>query len=72
MLRTAKVSVDVAMYSFTDRELAEELVALAHSGVKVRVIVTRVSSMRRVNTACRRRPCCSQAALRFELRALAT
>ena len=37
MLRTAKVSVDVAMYSFTDRELAEELVALAHSGVKVRV-----------------------------------
>jgi len=25
------------MYSFTDRELAEELVALAHSGVKIRV-----------------------------------
>jgi phosphatidylserine/phosphatidylglycerophosphate/cardiolipin synthase-like enzyme len=37
VLRTAKVSVDVAMYSFTDRELAEELVALAHSGVKIRV-----------------------------------
>jgi len=36
-LRTAKVSVDVAMYSFTDRELAEELVRLARSGVRVRV-----------------------------------
>ena len=30
-LRTAKVSVDVAMYSFTDRELAAELVRLARS-----------------------------------------
>jgi phosphatidylserine/phosphatidylglycerophosphate/cardiolipin synthase-like enzyme len=37
MLRTAKASVDVAMYSFTDHELAEELVKLAQSGVKVRV-----------------------------------
>jgi phosphatidylserine/phosphatidylglycerophosphate/cardiolipin synthase-like enzyme len=36
-LRTAKVSVDVAMYSFTDLELAAELVALARSGVRVRV-----------------------------------
>ena len=36
-LRTAKVSVDVAMYSFTDRELAAELVSLARSGVRVRV-----------------------------------
>jgi len=36
-LRTAKVSVDVAMYSFTDRELAAELVRLARSGVQVRV-----------------------------------
>jgi phosphatidylserine/phosphatidylglycerophosphate/cardiolipin synthase-like enzyme len=36
-LRTAKVSVDVAMYSFTDRELAAELVRLARSGVRVRV-----------------------------------
>ncbi|HTF62663.1 MAG TPA: phospholipase D-like domain-containing protein [Edaphobacter sp.] len=36
-LRTAKVSVDVAMYSFTDRELATELVRLARSGVRVRV-----------------------------------
>jgi phosphatidylserine/phosphatidylglycerophosphate/cardiolipin synthase-like enzyme len=36
-LRTAKVSVDVAMYSYTDRELAAELVRLAHSGVRVRV-----------------------------------
>jgi phosphatidylserine/phosphatidylglycerophosphate/cardiolipin synthase-like enzyme len=35
--RTAKVSVDVAMYSFTDRELAAELVRLARSGVRVRV-----------------------------------
>jgi hypothetical protein len=30
-LRTAKVSVDVAMYSFTDRELATELIRLARS-----------------------------------------
>jgi PLD-like domain len=30
-------SVDVAMYSFTDRELAAELVRLARSGVRVRV-----------------------------------
>jgi phosphatidylserine/phosphatidylglycerophosphate/cardiolipin synthase-like enzyme len=36
-LRTAKVSVDVAMHSFTDRELAAELVRLARSGVRVRV-----------------------------------
>ena len=36
-LRTAKVSVDVAMYSFTDREPAEELVRLARSGIRVRV-----------------------------------
>ena len=36
-LRTAKVSVDVAMYSFTDHELAAELVRLARSGVRVRV-----------------------------------
>ena len=36
-LRSAKVSVDVAMYSFTDHELAEELVRLAKSGVRVRV-----------------------------------
>jgi phosphatidylserine/phosphatidylglycerophosphate/cardiolipin synthase-like enzyme len=35
-LRTAKVCVDVAMYSFTDRELAAELVRLARSGVRVR------------------------------------
>ena len=31
------MSVDVAMYSFTDRELAAELVRLARSGVRVRV-----------------------------------
>jgi phosphatidylserine/phosphatidylglycerophosphate/cardiolipin synthase-like enzyme len=37
ILGTAKVSVDVAMYSFTDRELAEELITLAKSGVKIRV-----------------------------------
>ncbi len=37
MLERAKVSVDVAMYSFTDRELAEELGRLARSGVRVRV-----------------------------------
>jgi len=37
MLHTARVSVDVAMYSFTDRELAEELARLARSGVQIRV-----------------------------------
>ncbi len=37
MLERAKVSIDVAMYSFTDRELAEELGRLARSGVRVRV-----------------------------------
>ena len=36
-LETATRSVDVAMYSFTDRELAEELAALARKGVRVRV-----------------------------------
>ena len=36
-LETATRSVDVAMYSFTDRELAEELAALAHRGVRIRV-----------------------------------
>jgi phosphatidylserine/phosphatidylglycerophosphate/cardiolipin synthase-like enzyme len=36
-LHSAKVSVDIAMYSFTDRDLAEELVRLAKSGVRVRV-----------------------------------
>ena len=37
MLGRAKVSIDIAMYSFTDRELAEELARLARSGVRVRV-----------------------------------
>jgi len=37
MLHTARVSADVPMYSFTDRELAEELVRLARSGVQVRI-----------------------------------
>ena len=36
MLRTAKRCVDIAMYSFRDREIAEELVQLARAGVKVR------------------------------------
>ena len=36
-LETATRSIDVAMYSFTDRELAEELAALARKGVRVRV-----------------------------------
>ena len=36
-LETAIRSVDVAMYSFTDRELAEELATLARKGVRVRV-----------------------------------
>ncbi len=36
-LETATRSVDVAMYSFTDRELAEELATLAHRGVHIRV-----------------------------------
>ena len=37
MLRSSKSSVDIAMYSFTDREVAMELVELARSGVKIRV-----------------------------------
>ena len=36
-LETATRSVDVAMYSFTDRELAEELATLAHRGVRIRI-----------------------------------
>ena len=36
-LETATRSVDVAMYSFTDRELAEELATLSRKGVRVRV-----------------------------------
>ena len=36
-LETATRSIDVAMYSFTDRELADELAALAHRGVRIRV-----------------------------------
>ena len=36
-LDTATRTLDVAMYSFTDRELAEELAALARKGVHVRV-----------------------------------
>ncbi len=36
-LEAAAHSVDVAMYSFTDRELAEELATLARKGVRVRV-----------------------------------
>ena len=37
MLRNAHQSIDIAMYSFTDRELANELVELARSGVRIRV-----------------------------------
>jgi phosphatidylserine/phosphatidylglycerophosphate/cardiolipin synthase-like enzyme len=37
MLRTARQSIDIAMYSFTDRELAQELAELAQAGVKIRV-----------------------------------
>jgi phosphatidylserine/phosphatidylglycerophosphate/cardiolipin synthase-like enzyme len=36
-LRSAKRSIDVAMYSFTDLRLADELVKLARAGVAVRV-----------------------------------
>ena len=36
-LETATRTLDVAMYSFTDRELAEELATLARKGVRVRV-----------------------------------
>ncbi len=36
-LETAARAVDIAMYSFTDRELAEELATLARKGVRVRV-----------------------------------
>ncbi len=44
MLERAKVSIDVAMYSFTDWELAEELGRLARSGVRVRVYRDSVQS----------------------------
>lgn len=37
MLGKAKISIDIAMYSFTDRELAEELGRFARTGVRVRV-----------------------------------
>ncbi len=37
MLRTAQHSIDIAMYSFTDREIAQELAGLAHNGVRIRV-----------------------------------
>ena len=36
-LETATRTLDVAMYSFTDRELAEKLASLARKGVRVRV-----------------------------------
>ncbi len=36
-LDTATRTIDVAMYSFTDRYLAEELAALARKGVRIRV-----------------------------------
>ena len=36
-LETATRTLDVAMYSFTDRELAEELATLARKGVRIRV-----------------------------------
>ena len=36
-LETATRTIDVAMYSFTDRYLAEELATLAHRGVRIRV-----------------------------------
>jgi len=36
-LDQAKSSVDIAMYAFTDRYLAEELKKLAERGVKIRI-----------------------------------
>lgn len=36
-LEGAKISVDIAMYAFTDRYIAEELQTLAHRGVKIRI-----------------------------------
>ncbi len=36
-LETATRTLDVAMYSFTDQELAEELATLARRGIRVRV-----------------------------------
>lgn len=43
-LATATRFVDVAMYSFTDREVAEELAVLAREGVRVRVYRDREQS----------------------------
>lgn len=48
-LESATRSVDVAMYSFTDRELAGELAALARKGVCVRVYRDREQFSRRCN-----------------------
>lgn len=37
LLRHAHNTVDIAMYAFTDKKLAKELVTLAHKGVKIRL-----------------------------------
>ena len=36
-LSTAQKSIDIAMYAFTDKYLAEELLRLAHNGVTIRI-----------------------------------
>ncbi|HTC92988.1 MAG TPA: phospholipase D-like domain-containing protein [Terriglobales bacterium] len=36
-LEHARLSMDIAMYSFTDKPLADELIKLAHDGVEIRI-----------------------------------
>jgi PLD-like domain len=68
-LRTAKVSVDVAMYSFTDRELAAELVRLARSGVRCVSTVIRENQSRRASAAIPLRQRCWRVGSRSGLKA---
>lgn len=54
MLRRAKVSVDIAMYSFTDRELAEELLGLPAAGFGFASTATAASTGRRASVISQR------------------
>ena len=65
-LDTATRSVDVAIYSFTDRFLAEELATLARKGVPIRVYRDREQFSQEMERAgSRRRASCLQRGSRF-------
>ncbi len=49
MLGRAKVSIDIAMYSFTDKKLAEELCRVARSGCECASTATAPSTSRRAS-----------------------